>query len=90
VSSELIETNRLRQLRHDRTRNSNRVRRQIHALLTNPAKWDLQGRLVEPGYVGLPSWWPFWYDCLLRDVRDLVRTARRLADAEGIALGESE
>jgi len=72
----------LRQLRYTRTRKSNQVRRSIEHLLTGEAKWDLGGRPVEADFVGLPSWWPFWSESLVSNVRELVRAARELQAAE--------
>lgn len=73
----------LRQLRYNRTRKSNGVRASIRHLLNTPAKWNLRGELVGPDFVGLPSWWPFWSDCLKREVIEAVRAARELEAAEG-------
>jgi len=68
----------LRQLRYDRTRASNRARATRDWMLTEDAPH------VDPD--GLPSWWPFWSDCLKSNVRDAVRAARALAAAEGLDL----
>ncbi len=66
--------NDLRQLRYNRTRTSNRVRRHITFMQRDPAPY------VQPN--GLPSWWPFWSDALVDNVREAVRAARQLAEAE--------
>lgn len=68
----------LARLRHNRTLESNRVRRMIHHLITDTA--------TRTGPDGLPSWWPFWSDSLVQQVRTCVRAARALAKAEGIDL----
>jgi hypothetical protein len=46
----------------------------IHHLLTSEAPY------LQPD--GLPSWWPFWSDCLVSNVRDAVRAARTLEEVE--------
>lgn len=63
-----------RQLRYNRTRASNRVKETMQYMLTSPAQFS------QPN--GLPSWWPFWSDVLVNNVRDAVRAARYLAEAE--------
>jgi hypothetical protein len=61
-------------LRYRRTRQSNRIRRQIVWLASEPAKYSRPD--------GLPSWWDFWSDALKRDVRELVQIGRALEVAE--------
>ncbi|MES2341670.1 MAG: hypothetical protein V4597_08330 [Pseudomonadota bacterium] len=73
---------RLQILRAKRTRAASVVSRSMHHLLTDVAKWGLDGRPVGPEYQGLPSWWPFWSDVLRDNVIELVRAARRLEAAE--------
>lgn len=76
----------LTRARRDRTHASGCVLRGIHALLNDEAKWAITGEPVGPDYVGLPSWWPFWSDVLVRNVRELVRAARVLAPLEGVEI----
>jgi hypothetical protein len=69
----------LTRLRYERTLESNRVKRTIAHLLTSPVKWE------HIGPDGLPTWWPFWSDSLVRNVCKLVRVCRELAVAENHA-----
>lgn len=69
-------------LRRYRTASSNRVKRSIKHMLTEEAKYRMPN--------GLPSWWPFWSDCLVTSVRACVRNARDLANAEGFTLDEPQ
>jgi hypothetical protein len=79
---EIRKNERLRRLRYKRTRAINVVRASMEHLLSEPAKWDQSGRLVEPGFIGLPSWWSFWSDVLKDNVREAVRAALELQAAE--------
>lgn len=74
----------IKKLRSKRTRASNVVRANIAWMLSEPAKWAIDGRPVSSDYVGLPSWWPFWSDVLKDNVREAVRTARKLEAVEGV------
>ena len=64
----------LRQLRYDRTRTSNIVRQHIAWMLKEPAPYTQTN--------GLPSWWPFWSDVLVDNVRKAVHAAIALTNAE--------
>lgn len=66
----------LTQLRANRTRESNRVRRLIEQLTHDPD--NPQWRSPD----GLPLWWPFWSDVLYDRVRETVRAARQVQAAE--------
>ena len=74
----------LRDLRSKRTRASNVVRADIDHLLTSEIKWRLDGHpaVLPQDRYSLPSWWPFWSDVLVKNVRELVRLARALNAAE--------
>lgn len=72
-----METVRL--LRYNRTRASNRVRSTIEWMLKDEAKW------TSPD--GLPSWWPFWSDCLKSNVRETVKAARKLEEGAQFRAG---
>lgn len=80
---------KLTRLRWERTHAATVVKRQIAHLVDTPAKWDMQGRVVEgtpEAMTCLQSWWPFWSDVLKERVRDAVRAARALdiAEREGV------
>jgi len=64
----------LSQLKADRTRASTRVQSLIKHNVTSEAQWTMPD--------GLPSWWPFWSDCLYDATRELVRKARALEVAQ--------
>lgn len=76
----------LTRARRDRTHAWTCVQRGIHSMLTDEAKWAITGEIVGPDYKSLPSWWPFWSDVLVSNVRELVRAARTLAKLEGVEL----
>jgi len=65
----------LRLLRYNRTRACNRAKATMGHMLTSEAKWTSSD--------GLPTWWPFWSDCLVKNVVTCVRAARDVAEAEG-------
>ena len=60
----------LSQLRAARTRAASRVRSLVKHNVVADAPFKSSD--------GLPSWWPFWSDCLKDAVRDCVRAARKL------------
>lgn len=64
----------LKQLRAARTRAATTVKRIVAHMLRAEAPF------VAPD--GLPSWWPFWSDCLYDRVRECVRAARLVERAE--------
>jgi len=64
----------MRKLRYNRTRANTRVLSLMRWMLSNEAT------LTDPN--GLPSWWPFWSDCLRQDVRELYRAGMLLRAAE--------
>lgn len=64
----------VRQLKYNRTRAASRVKETITFMLTSTAP-TLDA-------IGLPSWWPFWSDALVQNVREAVRAARALEAIE--------
>lgn len=62
-------------LRSRRTRAATTVQHLIRGALTSPAPY------TSPD--GLPSWWPFQTDCIYDAVRECVRAARLVRQAEG-------
>lgn len=60
--------------RSRRTKRSNEIRQMMAHMLTSEAPHRMPD--------GLPSWWPFWSDCLKKSVRELVHIARELEQLE--------